>query len=106
MEKAIIEYEHHGRSVKVRKDLKGLHRDYCLCFRCGVFKASASNEKLLAELQSGIRELINKAEKGLQSGCSKSAVLYALCREMNMTTPVWECPDCEEKINEENQSCG
>lgn len=97
MEKAVIEYEHHGSSVKVREDLKGLHRDYCLCFRCKTFVPSASNEKLMAELQAGIKMFINKAEKDLKSGCSKSAVLYAFCREMNMTTPVWECPECEAK---------
>jgi len=92
----IVEYEHHGENVKVREDLKGRHRDHCLCFRCNAFKPTAHNKELMAEFQDIIRDTINFAEAKLEEGCARSAVLFALCCELGMTTPVWECPDCEE----------
>ena len=93
----VVEYEHHGSNVKVREDLKGKHRDHCLCFRCGGFKIGSADEKLLAYLQVKIRELVETAKEEMSEGCVRSAILYSLCRELNMTTPVWECPECEEK---------
>lgn len=89
----VIEYEHHGTKVKVREDLKGKHRENCLCFRCGVFEIGSASEELLADLQCGIRGLHNAAKARMDEGCARSALLYALCRELDMTTPVWECPE-------------
>jgi len=57
-------YEHHGRDVWVDASLQGLHRAYCLCYRCARFKHN----------------------------CPKAERLYQLCVEEDMTTPVWECP--------------
>jgi hypothetical protein len=34
----IEKYEHHQGVVSVRSDLKGKHRDHCLCYHCEKFK--------------------------------------------------------------------
>jgi len=69
-----IKYEHHGEEVWVREDLKGKHREYCLCYSC---------KKLNLEDQS--------------KNCSIANLLYAVDIAMNITTPVWECPLFETK---------
>ena len=61
-------YEHHGNKVYVKSSLKGKHREHCLCFNCSKF----------------------------EPGCSKAKLLYNLCIELKMVTPVWECPDFSE----------
>lgn len=33
-EKKFVKYNHHGKEVWVREDLKGTHREHCLCFNC------------------------------------------------------------------------
>lgn len=70
----IIRYVHHNpdRPVAVRDDLKGKHREHCLCFRCDRF-APAEGPK-----------------------CPIAAELYALCQRHDLVTPVWECPEFEE----------
>ena len=30
---AIVKYEHHGTEVSVKSELKGKHREHCLCFQ-------------------------------------------------------------------------
>lgn len=67
-------YYHHGALVKVRSDLKGRHRDFCLCHSCG--KLDITDR---------------------QANCPKANMLYALCCLCGMTTPVFECPDFVEK---------
>lgn len=62
-------YEHHGKKVYVRTDLKGKHRDYCLCHSCA------------------------KMKPGTDEHCRRAALLYAYCRMLDMVTPVWECPE-------------
>jgi len=65
-----IDYIHHdGVSVAVRADLKGKHREYCLCYKCPKFKP------------------------GQEDNCRMAALLYALCRQLQLVTPVFECPD-------------
>jgi hypothetical protein len=67
-------YEHHGGEVWVRSDLKGKHREHCLCLQgCKKFKMG---------------DAVNN--------CKKAQLLFAFCCLNNMTTPVWECPDFEE----------
>jgi len=70
----IERYEHHGVRVAVRKDLRGKHREHCLCYQC---------EKFKLEDRDG--------------NCPKANRLYALCVKEGMTTPVWECPDFESR---------
>lgn len=70
----IITYNHHGKDVKVRKDLKGTHREHCLCFSC---------KKLNIENR--------------ENNCFIANALYENCCKFNVVTPVFECPDY--KIN-------
>jgi len=69
-----IIYVHHGNRVTVREDLKGRHREYCLCWQCTQFlPADRSKNCRIAEL------------------------LFAVDRAHGIVTPVWECPDFQEK---------
>jgi len=63
----IIWYEHHDRLVAVDEDLKGKHREHCLCFRCSSFKPDRPENCDLAEQN------------------------YRACRINGMTMPVFEC---------------
>jgi len=63
-------YRHHDGNVWVRTDLKGLHRDHCLCYECQRFHP-----------------------KNRERNCRIANVLYALNVAWNMVTPVWECSE-------------
>ena len=65
----IIFYEHHGIRVAVREDLKGKHRDHCLCFSCRAF---------------------HPEDRG--KNCSIANLNFAMCVAFGLATPVWECP--------------
>jgi hypothetical protein len=65
----IVSYEHHGRNVSVRKDVKGKHREYCLCWTCQYFNPD-DREK----------------------NCDIANNVFENCVEYGITTPVWECP--------------
>jgi hypothetical protein len=67
------QYEHHGVAVWVRKDLKGKHREHCLCFSCANFKPGTP-----------------------EGNCPKANLNYAVCIAEGMTLPVYECPDFTE----------
>ena len=62
-----VKYEHHGAEVSVRENLKGLHRDHCLCHSC-------------SELDK----------------CITAKELFKLNKRFGITTPVWECPNFNE----------
>ena len=64
----IINYEHHGVKVSVFEELKGKHREHCLCWHC-------------AKFHPGDRE----------KNCKIACVLYELNRLAEVTTPVYEC---------------
>lgn len=62
-------YKHHGEGlVWVRADLRGRHRDHCLCFDCKRF------------------------HPGSAGNCPVAKTLYQLCIDHDLVTPVWECP--------------
>lgn len=69
-------YVHHGKEVTVVSELKGKHRDVCLCYSCVNFHPGAENN------------------------CPIARKVYSLCVEENLTTPVIECPAYEVKNNE------
>lgn len=73
------QYKHHGRSVWVRSDLRGTHREHCLCFSCDMF-----------------------TPEDRESNCPLANLLYALCVETGMTTPVFECPQFFKKEEKDN----
>jgi hypothetical protein len=62
-------YEHHGARVAVRYDLIGKHNEYCLCQECDHF-----------------------VPEDRERNCNRANLLYALCVQLGMVTPVWECP--------------
>lgn len=70
-------YNHHGSDVFVRKDLKGKHREYCLCFSCA--NLNIENKK---------------------KNCPISNALFDNCVKFNVVTPVFECPNFIKKENE------
>jgi hypothetical protein len=72
-----IKYNHYGADVSVRKELKGKHREYCLCHICEKFTPR------------------DRAEN-----CQIANIMYGLCVKLNLVTPVWECPEFKEKGNE------
>jgi hypothetical protein len=67
-------YEHHGNVVWVRSDLKGKHREHCLCFNCN--ELNIDNRK---------------------KNCSIANALYKLDVKYAITTPVFECPYFDQK---------
>ena len=75
--KTIIKYEHWGKEVSVFEHLKGKHKEHCLCWICEKFNP-------------------NDRDKN----CKIASENYALCVKYNVVTPVWECPEFEEKESE------
>ena len=77
-----IQYDHVYQSEKgslsakvwVREDLKGEHREHCLCWKC---------EKLTPEDRT--------------KNCPIATKVFTLCVEENLVLPVWECPVFVEK---------
>jgi len=69
----IITYTHHGALVNVREDLKGKHRDYCLCYMCGRF---FPEEQI--------------------KNCRIANLIFSICQGHNVVTPVWECAKFKE----------
>lgn len=68
----IIRYEHHGVEVCVDEDLKGKHREMCLCWRCARFFPN------------------DRAEN-----CPRANLLYYYDVAFGMVTPVVECGEFE-----------
>jgi hypothetical protein len=68
-----IQYTHHRKLVWVAKDLKGTHREVCLCYDCTKFNP-------------GIPE----------NNCPIANLLYAVALAHNLVTPVFECPEFKE----------
>ena len=66
----IEQYEHHGQVVSVDSELKGKHREHCLCFKCARFVADER-----------------------ERSCPMANALYALDVAFGTVTPVYECPE-------------
>lgn len=62
-------YIHHGEEVSVVSEVKGMHRDHCLCYNCKLFYL-----------------------EDREANCQRANLLFAFCVLHNMTTPVYECP--------------
>lgn len=73
MSKRFELYTHHDRPVWVRSDLKGKHREHCLCWSCSRFHPD------------------DRA-----NNCPIANALYAFDVFTGTVTPVWECPKFEE----------
>ena len=68
-------YEHHGVNVVVRSDLKGKHKDFCLCHVCAKFVPNCSEN------------------------CPIAQATYENCVKHGVTTPMFECPEFQEKTS-------
>lgn len=69
-------YKHHGVMVWVRTDLKGLHREHCLCYSCDHFHPNTPEN------------------------CPLAQEIYEMCKREGMTLPVWECLRFDEATGE------
>jgi hypothetical protein len=69
--KVFMRYTHHGRDVAVRAELKGKHKDFCLCYSCEKFKPN------------------------MPENCPIAQENYELCVKRDLVLPVWECPEFE-----------
>ena len=70
---SIVQYEHHGKTVSVKEEYKGKHRDICLCWqKCKHFKPE------------------NRAEN-----CKTANAVYKNCVDFGIVSPVMECTDYE-----------
>lgn len=67
-----VEYEHHGKKVVVREDLKGKHRNVCACYNCDKFKQDQPER------------------------CKIAHALYELVVKFSIVAPVWECAEFQE----------
>lgn len=70
----IVKYEHHGKVVSVRSDLKGRHADFCLCYACRKFVPNSPSDN-----------------------CPIAQATFANCVKFGIVTPMWECPEYEVK---------
>jgi hypothetical protein len=75
----IIKFDHHGAIVSCREDLKGKHREYCLCFQC---------DKLFVD--------------DLDKNCKIAQALFRLDILAEITTPVFYCKEFVQKESENN----
>jgi len=73
-EKCYSQYLHHGRKVWVREELKGHHREICMCMECSKFHPESR-----------------------ENNCLVANALYVLDMKFDLVTPVWECPDFDLK---------
>lgn len=71
-------YHHHNPrlTVVVRKDLKGRHREFCLCWSCKYFHPDE------------------------EDNCFAAKKLFAICCAYDMVTPVFECPVFKERADD------
>ena len=70
----IIRYIHHDQNMAVDSELKGKHKEHCLCYRCLYFWPEIP-----------------------QKSCSVANILHNLNVTCGLVTPVWECTDFEEE---------
>lgn len=66
-------YEHHGFTVTVASEVKGKHREHCLCYSCEAFDETG------------------------ERNCHMASAVYENCVKYNLVTPVYECPSYSEK---------
>jgi len=70
-----VKYNHHGTDVSVMENLKGKHREHCLCFQCAKFNTNDPENK-----------------------CPHADRLYNELKDEDnaiLVAPVWECSEYE-----------
>lgn len=71
-----VQYEHHGNMVWVREDLKGKHREICLCWACKKFHLNNPS-----------------------ADCKIARDTFENCQKHGLVTPVLECPEFDDERN-------
>lgn len=79
--KSFEKYVHFETPVWVRSDLKGKHRDHCLCYSCDKF-----------------------FPEDLGKNCPIAKLIYNLCIVQDLVLPVWECPNFGVNSNPKNKT--
>ncbi len=69
MAEIVEKYNHHGKEVSVVSEVKGKHRQHCLCM--------LGCKKFTPEKR--------------ESNCPIANTLYGLCVKHDLVTPVYEC---------------
>jgi len=67
----IEKYEYYGVNVSVFSELKGKHKEMCLCWKCALL-------------------IIDPAYPA--QNCEIARENYELCKKHHVVTPVFECP--------------
>lgn len=70
----ILKYNHYGTEVFVRNDLKGKHREHCLCYICGSLDTNNPD-----------------------NNCPIANILFAISKGFALVFPVYECPNFIQK---------
>lgn len=70
----IVGYLHHGVYVYADENLKGKHREHCLCWKCELF-----------------------TPENHEANCKLANLNFSNCRLNNMVLPVYECPKFKER---------
>ena len=70
----VEKYVHHGTVVHVKTVLKGKHREHGLCYQCSKFYPEDEEH------------------------CPIARDTYMNCAKHNLVTPVFECPEFQQKI--------
>lgn len=65
-----VKYQHHGRDAWVRDDLKGKHREHCLCYHCKNFRPG---------------------DDEWMENCPIANLVFSVCVSNRVLLPVWEC---------------
>jgi len=65
----IVGYLHHGNYVYADQDLKGKHKEHCLCWRCELF-----------------------TPENQETNCKIANLNFANCVLNDLVLPVYECP--------------
>lgn len=79
--KNFIQYTHFQEPVWVREDLKGKHREFCLCYSCSKFKP-----------------------EDREKNCPIANMVFSLCVVQDLVLPVWECPCFTVNDNPKNKT--
>lgn len=69
-DRVVTKFEHHGVVVSCMDNLKGKHREHCLCWIC---------------------RKLNLADR--DKNCKIASLLYAVDRQCQITTPVFYCKE-------------
>lgn len=71
--KKFEQYNHNSKEVWVNSHLRGMHKQYCLCNHCAKFKPDSNDN------------------------CEIAEQVFTIDKQFGIATPVWECPEFNNK---------